>query len=220
MNEHIDLVIFDCDGVLVDSEILAVEVDKRICADLGWELTTDEIVDRFLGKSSTSFAEQLQDHLGIKLPSGWDDKYKPWFFEAFEADLHAVAGIEAALDQIGVRTCVASSGSHEKIRKTLGLTGLLERFEGRIFSSSEVQHGKPAPDIFLHAAERMGHDPARCVVVEDSKYGVQSARAAGMHAFGYAGGLTPAAWLEAEGATVFDEMSDLPRLLKAHAPAL
>lgn len=183
MNEHFDLVIFDCDGVLVDSEILAVEVDKRLCADLGWELTIDEIVDRFLGKSTASFAAQIEDHLGIKLPEDWEDKYRPWFFEA----------------------------------KTLGLTGLLERFEGRIFSSSELQNGKPAPDIFLHAAQEMGHEAARCVVVEESKYGVRAARAAGMHAFGYAGGLTPAEWLE-EGATVVHAMSDLPQLLRAHEP--
>jgi HAD superfamily hydrolase (TIGR01509 family) len=220
MTAPVELVIFDCDGVLVDSEILAVEIDRRICADLGWELSVEEVVDRFLGTSSASFAAQLESHLGIELPPDWEDEYRPWLFEAFDADLRAVAGIESALDRIDLRTCVASSGSHEKIRKTLGLTGLLARFEGRIYSSSEVPNGKPAPDLFLHAAARLGHEPERCVVVEDSKYGVRAARSAGMHAFGYAGGLTPAAWLEAEGATVFHDMSDLPRLLEAHARRL
>lgn len=214
MNEHIDLVIFDCDGVLVDSEILAVEVDKRICAEFGWHLTTEEIVDRFLGKSSATFAAQLEEHLGIELPADWEARYRPWFFDAFESGLRSVEGIEAALEEMTIPTCVASSGSHEKIRKTLGLTGLLERFEGRIFSSTDVNHGKPAPDLFLHAANRLGYRPERCVVVEDSKYGVQAARAAGMHAFGFAGGLTPAEWLQAEGATVFTSMNELPALLR------
>ncbi|KZC96518.1 MULTISPECIES: HAD family hydrolase [Clavibacter] len=218
MNDYLDLVIFDCDGVLVDSEVLAVEVDKRILAELGWHLSTAEIVDRFLGTSARSFQAQVEAHLGITMAPDWEERYRPWFVEAFEAELRAVPGIEDALDAITVPTCVASSGSHEKIRTTLGLTGLLGRFEGRIHSSSEVAHGKPAPDIFLHAAARMGAAPERAVVIEDSKYGVRAARAAGMRAFGYAGGLTPAAWLEQEGAIVFTDMAELPALLRAHAP--
>jgi HAD superfamily hydrolase (TIGR01509 family) len=220
VNEHFDLVVFDCDGVLVDSEILSVEVDKRIlAAEFGWHLTTEEIVDRFLGTSSATFTAHVEEHVGHRLPDDWHAKYAPWFHEAFESSLESVAGIEAALDAISAATCVASSGSHEKIRKTLGLTGLLPRFDGRIFSATEVAHGKPAPDIFLLAAERMGVAPDRCVVIEDSKYGVRAALAAGMHAFGYAGGLTPAEWLEAEGATVFTSMADLPALLREHTPS-
>ena len=219
MNEHFDLVIFDCDGVLVDSEVLAVEVDKRILADFGWHLTTDEIIEKFMGKSSATFAAHLEEHLGYQLPPNWEAKYTPWFFEAFESQLRAVDGIEAALDEISVPTCVASSGNHEKLRKTLGLTQLYPRFEGRIFSATEVINGRPAPDLFLHAASRMGVPPSRCVVVEDSKYGVRAAHAAGMHAFGYAGGLTPHRWLEDEGATVFTSMTDLPQLLRSHISA-
>lgn len=218
MNENIDLVIFDCDGVLVDSEILAVEVDKRILAEFGWHLTTAEIVEKFLGKSSKTFTSELEDHLGYRLPPDWDAKYTPWFHDAFEADLTSIAGIETALEAITVTTCVASSGSHEKIRKTLGLTNLFHHFEGRIFSATEVTHGKPAPDLFLHAAARMGVQPERCVVIEDSKYGARAARAANMSVLGYAGGLTPPHWLAAEGATVFSSMRDLPDLLRAHTP--
>jgi len=218
MNENFDLIIFDCDGVLVDSEVLAVEVDKRILAEFGWHLTTEEVVEKFMGKSSATFAAHLEEHLGYSLPPGWDEQYTPWFFDAFESNLQAVEGIEAALHEITAPTCVASSGSHDKLRKTLGLTNLYPRFEGRIFSASEVTHGKPAPDLFLHAAVRMGVPADRCVVVEDSKYGVRAAHAAGMHAFGYAGGLTPHEWLEDEGATVFTSMADLPELLRAHGP--
>ena len=218
MNKFFDLVIFDCDGVLVDSEVLAVEVDKRILAELGWHLSTDEIVEKFLGTSSASFTEKVEAHLGYQLPPGWDDQYNPWFDEAFESDLQAVEGVEAALDEITALTCVASSGSHTKIRKTLGLTGLFPRFAGRIFSATEVEYGKPAPDLFLHAAERMGVDPERCVVIEDSAYGVRAAQSAGMHVFGYAGGLTPAERLRGAGAIVFDAMSELPDLLRQHRP--
>jgi HAD superfamily hydrolase (TIGR01509 family) len=124
-----------------------------------------------------------------------------------------VDGITEALDQIAVPTCVASSGSHDKLRFTLGHTGLYQRFQGRIFSGYEVANGKPAPDLFLHAAARMGAEPGRCAVVEDSHYGVLAARAAGMRVFGYAGGLTPPERLEGQGTTVFHDMRDLPRLL-------
>jgi HAD superfamily hydrolase (TIGR01509 family) len=124
-----------------------------------------------------------------------------------------VPGVVEALDQIDLPTCVASSGSHDKIRFTLGLTGLYDRFAGRIFSVYDVALGKPAPDLFLYAARRMGVAPEACAVVEDSRYGVEAARAAAMQAFGFAGGLTPCAWLEAAGAVVFSDMRELPGLL-------
>jgi HAD superfamily hydrolase (TIGR01509 family) len=213
----VDLVILDCDGVLVDSEVLAVEVDKRILAELGWHLTTEEIVERFVGKSSATFTAEVRAHLGRPLADDWDAPYAHWYTDAFEAHLRPVAGIEDALDRIATPTCVASSGGHPKIRANLGLTGLLPRFDGRILSATEVEHGKPAPDLFLLAAARMGVDPARCVVVEDSPYGVQGARAAGMRALGYAGGLTPAHRLRDAGATVFTDMAELPGLLRALA---
>lgn len=213
MNENIDLVIFDCDGVLVDSEIHAVELDRRVLGEYGWHLTTEEVVERFLGKSAKTFTSELEDHLGYRLPQDWDAQYAPWYDSAFETSLTSIPGIETALKAITIPTCVASSGTHTKIRKTLGLTKLLPHFEGRIFSATDVIHGKPAPDLFLHAASRMGVEPERCVVVEDSKYGIRAAHAAGMNAFGYAGVLTPPEWLAAEGTTVFTSMHDLPNLL-------
>jgi HAD superfamily hydrolase (TIGR01509 family) len=126
-----------------------------------------------------------------------------------------VPGIVEALDTImpKLESCVASSGSHAKMRHTLGRTGLYDRFSGRIFSAEEVAHGKPAPDLFLHAAASMGVPPEHCVVVEDSRHGVRAARAAGMRSLGYAGGLTPAAWLEGPATVVFDDMLELPTLL-------
>ncbi len=127
--------------------------------------------------------------------------------------MEGVVGALDGIDALGLPTCVASSGAHEKMRRTLGLTGLRERFEGRIFSSEEVENGKPAPDLFLHAAERMGVEPASCAVVEDSFWGVEAARAAGMRAFGYAGGLTPAGRLAGPDTVVFEDMGGLPGLL-------
>ena len=208
----IDLVIFDCDGVLVDSERLSIEVDRRVLADLGWELSSDEIVHRFVGRSAAYFRSEIESFLGSPLRDDWEATYQPWYVAAF-AELIAVDGVERALDEIVTATCVASSGTHAKIRRTLGMTGLLPRFEGRIFSVDDVVVGKPAPDLFLHAADRLGVHPEHCAVVEDSRFGVRAARAAGMRVYGYAGGLTPAEWLEQEGAVVFADMRDLPDLL-------
>ncbi|MFF6960634.1 HAD-IA family hydrolase [Streptomyces sp. NPDC008317] len=205
--------IFDCDGVLVDSEKIAVKVDAFVLAAVGWPLSEAEIVERFVGRSYRDMTTAIEKRLGRSLPEDWDAPYRHLYQEAFDADLTEVDGITQALDALTLPSCVASSTSHEGLRHTLGLTGLYERFEGRIFSASEVEHGKPAPDLFLHAARSLGVEPARCVVVEDSRYGVAAARAAGMRAYGYCGGLTPAGWLEGPGTTVFDDMRDLPALL-------
>jgi HAD superfamily hydrolase (TIGR01509 family) len=213
MASDIDLVIFDCDGVLVDSEKLSVEVDRRVLAELGWSLTVPEIVRRFVGRSAAHFRAEVEAQLGIRLADDWEAPYQQWYVDAFERDLQAVNGVEYALDQLTVPACVASSGPHEKIRRTLGLTGLLPRFAGAIYSVDDVTNGKPAPDLFLHAAARQGVEPSRCVVIEDSRFGVAAARAAGMRAFGYAGGLTPAEWLEGADTTVFTDMTELPALL-------
>jgi HAD superfamily hydrolase (TIGR01509 family) len=211
-----DLVIFDCDGVLVDSERIAVRVDARVLADLGWPMPEAEIVQRFVGRSDADFVADVEAHLGRPLAADWDAAYQQWYVDAFERDLVAVDGVVGALDALaaaGVPTCVASGGSHAKMRRTLGLTGLFDRFEGRIFSADEVPRGKPAPDLFLHAADRMGVAPARCAVVEDSAYGVAAARAAGMRALGYGGGVTPGDRLAGDGTVVFDDMRELPALL-------
>jgi HAD superfamily hydrolase (TIGR01509 family) len=208
-----ELVIFDCDGVLVDSERLAVRVEAEYLAELGWPLTEAEIVERFMGRTTEYMDEAIEARLGSRLPGDWKEQLERRYREAFAAGLVAVDGVTEALDQIAAPTCVASSGSHDKIRFTLGHTGLYGRFEGRIFSGYEVANGKPAPDLFLHAAARMGADPARCAVIEDTLYGVQAARAAGMRVFGYAGGLTTPERLRGEATVVFVDMRHLPRLL-------
>ncbi|MEU6212112.1 HAD family hydrolase [Streptomyces sp. NPDC090085] len=215
MIKPVELVIFDCDGVLVDSERIAARVQVALGAELGWPLTEDEVVDRFIGRSSASVREQIAVRLGEETADLWDRRFALLHREAVDAGLSPVDGLPEALAAITLPTCVASSGSHEKMRHTLGRTGLYDRFAGRIFSATEVARGKPAPDLFRYAARRMGVDPAACVVVEDSAPGVEAARAAGMRSFGYAGGLTPAERLRGPGTVLFDDMRDLPALVAA-----
>jgi len=211
----VELVIFDCDGVLVDSERLAVKIDVRILAQLGWPMSEAEVIDRFVGVSDLQVREAIESHLGRRLADDWEAEFEPLYREAFAAELRPVDGIVAALDQIAVPTCVASSGTHDKMRYTLGLTGLYDRFHGRIFSATEVARGKPAPDLFLYAAERMGASPAACVVVEDSVMGVIAARAAGMCVLAYGSGVTPASKLAGPNTIVFEHMRQLPDLIHA-----
>ena len=215
MSRPIELVIFDCDGVLVDTERIAVKVDVQVLATLGWALTEQDVIERFVGRTDDYFTAAIEAHLGRPLPKDWADEFTPLYRHAFAAGLKPVEGIVEALDALTVATCVASNGSHDKMRFTLGLTGLYDRFAGRIFSVSEVSHGKPAPDLFLHAAARMGVDPAACAVVEDSPYGVEAARAAGMLALGFAGGVSDPEPLRGPGTIVFGDMRELPRLLHA-----
>ena len=214
MSNPIRLVIFDCDGVLVDSERVAVRIDVVMLAELGWVMTEAEVVERFMGRTDEYMVSQIEAHLGRPLPANWEEPFQRLYREAFEAGLQPVPGILEVLDEIPTPTCVASSCTHERLRYTLGLTGLYTRFVGRIFSAGDVAQGKPAPDLFLHAANRMGADPSECAVVEDSRYGIEAARAAGMRAFGYAGGLTPRHRLEGIGTVVFQDMRELPRLLR------
>lgn len=210
-----DLVIFDCDGVLVDSERLSIRLDVEFLGQLGWSIGETEVIERWVGRTEAAMKAEIEAHLGRDITTEWD-AFSERYLAAFAAELEPVEGVAAAVDAIqaaGYATCVASSGGHEKIRRNLAKTGLLDRFGDRLFSGDDVEHGKPAPDLFLHAAEAMGAAPARVAVVEDSRHGVTAARAAGMWAFAYAGGVTPARALAGERTTVFDAMRSLPALL-------
>lgn len=198
--------------MLVDSEPIANRVLAAALTELGITTTFDQSVARYLGRARRDWLADVEGQFGGPLPEGWAEALRERTHEAFRVELRAVPGVVDALDRIAVPTCVASSGDPGKMQLTLGLTGLLPRFEGRIFSAVEVPRGKPHPDLFLHAAARMGAEPARCVVVEDSPRGVAAAVAAGMRALGFVS-LIPAAELAAAGATVFTSMEDLPRLL-------
>ena len=208
-----ELVIFDCDGVLVDSEPLSNRILAERLTAIGLPTTTEESIQDYMGRSWKTDQEIIERRLGRPLPDGWVDAYHAAVIAAFATELEPVAGIAAVLDAIALPSCVASSSAHPRIRAALEATGLLERFDGRIFSATDVEHGKPAPDLFLYAAERMGAEPERCAVVEDSPFGIEAAKAAGMTAYAYAGGVMPAERLRAAG-IVFDDMRDLPRLLR------
>ncbi|WP_329453514.1 HAD family hydrolase (plasmid) [Streptomyces sp. NBC_01724] len=213
----VELVIFDCDGVLVDSERIGVKVDVMIMADLGCNFTEAEIIERFVGSSDELYTAAVEERLGRRLEKNWRQRYEHLYRAAFAAELTAVDGITEALNSLTTPVCVASNGSHDNIRHSLQIASLSDYFKTHIFSAGDVPSGKPAPDLFLHAARSMGVEPARCVVIEDSAYGVQAARAAEMRAFGYCGGLTPASRLEGPGTVVFETMRDLPELLAAAA---
>ena len=211
------LVIFDCDGVLVDSEPLANTCFARALRREGLDWNVEETMRRLMGRSMKSCVEIVEGELGRTLPADFVDRLQVDTFQAFRvAPLQPVAGVVEAIDAIeaaGITTCVASSGSLDKMRVTLGITGLWSRFEGRIFSSSQVSRGKPFPDLFLHAAIEMNEQPFDCAVVEDSLPGIQAARSAGMRALAYVGApYSDAEALRAAGGRTFDAMSSLPML--------
>jgi HAD superfamily hydrolase (TIGR01509 family) len=210
-------VIFDSDGVLVDSEPLANAILAQLLTELGLPTTTEQSMADFMGRSFVHTEEVVAARTGRAAPHELRERYYARLYEAFERDgLASVPAIEQALDAISLPRCVASSGPHEKIRRALRAAGLLHRFpDATIFSAQDVVHGKPAPDLFLHAAAAMGFDPATTAVVEDSPAGAEAGRAAGMVVLGYAG-RTPAPLLRAAGATtVFTQMGELPQLLAA-----
>ncbi len=211
-----ELVIFDCDGVLVDSEPAANRLLSELLAEIGLPLGYAETVRVFKGRTLEACLEIVAERLGRAPPADFRERYRARVVEEFERNVGPVLGIAEALDRIDAPVCVASSSEPWKLKTTLGAAGLLEHFDGRLFSASEVERGKPAPDLFLHAARHMGVRPERCAVIEDSPIGVHAALAAGMTPFGFSGtGTADAEELRAAGARVFDAMSALPRLLAA-----
>ena len=206
-----DLVIFDCDGVLIDSERLAVRTESQILAELGWPLTEAQVIERFVGRSSVYMQAVIEEHIGR--PVDWQVEFELRVREVCERELEPVDGVIAALDAITVPSCVASSSSHAMLNFKLGLTGMAERFAGRIFSADDVAHGKPDPAVFLFAADSMAVQPYRCAVIEDSVSGVEARLAAGMTVFAFSGGVTSAQKLQRDTVIVFDSMHLLPELV-------
>ncbi|KOU76069.1 hydrolase [Streptomyces sp. MMG1533] len=210
-----DLVIFDNDGVLVDSEPISNRLLAGYLTELGHPTSYEDSIRDYMGSAMHRIHDLVRERTGQRLPDDFDDVFHGRVFAAFERELEPVAGAVGVLEKLaadGVSYCVASSGSHERIRVGHRKTGLDRWFEdGRIFSSQDVGRGKPAPDLFLYAAERMGVAPERCVVVEDSPLGVQAAVAAGMDVYGFTA-MTPAVRLA--GATqLFSDMGELADLL-------
>ncbi|AVH96895.1 hydrolase [Streptomyces cinereoruber] len=210
-----DLVIFDNDGVLVDSEPISNTLLAGYLTELGHPTSYEDSLRDYMGSAMHRVHDLVEERTGQRLPADFDDVFHARVFAAFRAELEAVPGVEDVLKRLvaaGVPYCVASSGSHERIRVGHRKTGLDAWFrDENVFSSEDVGRGKPAPDLFLHAAARMGVEPGRCVVVEDSRLGVQAAMAAGMDVYGFTA-MTPEEKL-AGARGFFRRMDELPMIL-------
>lgn len=203
-----ELTIFDCDGVLVDTERVANRILAEMLTAAGYPITMAGCVERFMGRPGSECFPEVEAELGRRLPTDFVARYDRRVIDTFLADPRPVEGVVEAMEALPGRRCVASSSDPAYLRAVLGRTGLWERFE-RVFSATEVARGKPAPDVFLHAAGSLGVDPAACLVVEDSVAGVRAAVAAGMAVVGYAG-LLSAERLAAHGARTITHMAELP----------
>src|SRR5688572_215381 len=208
-----DLVIFDCDGVLVDSERISNQIFCTMLNELGLALTLDDMFERFVGYSLPQCMSFVTEMHGAPPPDTFLPELRLRTAEALKQHIKPISGIAEVLNGLSLPYCVASSGERETIRLTLGVTGLLKHFEDRIFSVADVERPKPAPDVFLLAARTLGAEPSRCVVVEDTPTGVRAGVAAGMHVLGFSAN-TPQHRLKEAGAhEIFSEMRLLPRLL-------
>lgn len=183
-----DLVIFDCDGVLIDSEIISARMLVDELSRLGVRIDLGYVARHFLGRSYPVVMAQIRAEFGLDLPPDFEDAYRARLLDAFRRELKVMPGVARVLARMGLPWCVATSSSPRRAEMSLQLAGLWPLVEGRLFTASEVARGKPAPDLFLHAAARMGADPARCLVVEDSLTGIRAARAAGMAVWRFTGG--------------------------------
>ena len=218
VHSNVDLVIFDCDGVLVDSEVISCRAHAQILTRHGYRITADQVLDRFLGVSDRDARQAVEAELGRSLPDDFEAQVKQATLQFYAGDLRAISHVADAIAAISQPKCVASSGTQEKIHHGLSCAGLYDRLAPHIFSASQVTRGKPAPDLFLFAAGQMQASPERCLVIEDSLPGIAGARAAGMTVLGFYGGshCRPGhgAALRAAGAAMtFDDMRQLPALV-------
>ena len=184
----IDLVIFDCDGVLIDSELISAQMLIAELATLGVQVNLDYVARHFLGRSYPTVMAQIRSDFALNLPPSFEDAYRARLLAAFERSLSVMPGVTEVLQDMALPFCIATSSSPRRVEQSLRMTGLWPLAEGRVFTASEVARGKPAPDLFLHSAARTGVQPARCLVVEDSLTGIRAARAAGMEVWRFVGG--------------------------------
>lgn len=209
-----NLVIFDCDGVLVDSEPISNRLFQAMLAEIDVHLTLDDMYEHFVGRSMPACMERVARLRGAPVPEGFLTRLQQRTEEELRAHVQPMPGIRDVLDGLAPSYCVASSGAHSKIRTSLGATGLLDRFEGRIFSAQDVARSKPAPDLFLHAAATLGYPPQRCVVIEDTPTGVRAGVAAGMRVFGFEATTPRQRLVEAGAHRTFGAMQELPVLIE------
>ena len=214
-----DLVIFDCDGVLLDSEAIFAGVLRQCLAEAGFAASEEEALDLGFGRNRDTLSAAVLDRFGCSLPDGFFETMRPRAALALERELQPIPGVDALLAALPIARCVASNGHLPRVRERLALVGLLDRFEPHVFSATQVAQGKPAPDLFLFAADRVGVKPDRCLVVEDSTAGVAAAVAARMPVVGFCGGSHcrdghARHLIEAGCAQVFAGMADLDSFLR------
>lgn len=208
--------IFDCDGVLVDSEPTSARALAAALTEIGLPTSPEYCLRNYTGTWWPDCLAMIEARLGRPPPDGFTERYRARQNAALAEGVEPVPGVLEALTRIDAAVCVASNGTPQKMQITLERTGLLERFDGAIFSAEQVARGKPAPDLFLHVAEALGVKPGGCAVVEDSVIGIEAARAAGMRALGYSVHSDPTA-IAAAGGEPFDSMAALPGMLGAPA---
>ncbi len=213
MTARFSLVIFDCDGVLVDSEALGIRVLVDCAREFGVQMEMAEALPLFLGRKMAECVAILAERATIPFPDDFTARFRARSAVAFRQELQPIPGVREALAQITGPVCVATNGPREKMTLSLEVTGLLPRFGTNLFTAYEVGSWKPAPGLYLHAAAAFGVAPENCAVIEDSPLGVQAAVAARMTAFGYAPSKSHSRELAAMGATAFARMSELPALL-------
>lgn len=215
------LIIFDCDGVLVDSEPISIEVLVDALSAAGMPIDSEMVHRRFLGRSLGAVISTARDEYGLDINEAFLSAMRASLYDRFRAELEPMAGIAEAvegLSRLNMDWCVASSSQKERIELSLTVTGLIDKFPN-IYSATMVERGKPAPDLFLYAAREMGHDPSRCIVIEDSPAGVEAAKAAGMTVFAFTGGGHAKgahyhqALLALNPDQTFDDMADLLHLV-------
>jgi len=210
--KNIKCIIFDCDGVLVDSETIGNEVLIAMAKEFGLQMTLEEAYKNFNGKSLKDCFQQIESSIGQKLPEYFESEYRKKSFKAFTAQLQPIKGVKKFIENLKIPFCVASSGPVEKIILNLTTVGLIEKFENKIFSCYQINSWKPEPDIFLFAARQMGFKVKECIVIEDSRVGVIAARKGGFTVYGLANNHNEQE-LEQEGAIIFHDFEELKNRL-------
>lgn len=206
-------IIFDCDGVLVDSESISAKIFQEMAAELGFEMDFETAVEQFAGASMNDNIQFVANNISGEVPVDFEKEFRKRTYEAFKTDIKPIPGVKELLNKVNVPICVASSGPVAKIELNLTVTGLINKFKGRIFSCYDINSWKPEPEIYMHAAKEMGFTPDDCVVIEDSASGIRAGVAGGFKVFALANE-TKKQKFEQLGASVFESMKDLKSILR------
>mgnify|MGYP005840970031 CR=1 FL=1 len=215
MNKKYSCIIFDCDGVLVDSEAISAQVFQKMVSELGCHLDFETVLEQITGTSMKENLKFFAECVGSELPDDFEKDFRARSFEAFKTDLQPIPGVHELIDKIKIPIGVASSGPVNKIKLNLTTVGLIDKFGDNIFSSYDIKSWKPEPDIYLHAANQMGFQPGECAVVEDSIAGVKAATAGGFDVYALSNKSMDDTF-KSLGAEVFSNMEELGNLLKIH----